>query len=351
MSIALITGSCGLVGSESAIFFSKKGFDIIGIDNNSRKFFFGQDGDISWIKKRLKKDLKNYNHFSVDIKNYQALKKIFKKYKKNISIIIHAAAQPSHDWAKNKPFVDFDINAKGTLNLLELTKIYSPRAPFIFMSTNKVYGDNPNTLPLIEKSTRWEIRDSHKFKSGINESMSIDNCTHSFFGTSKSYADLIVQEYGKNIGLKTACFRAGCITGPNHSGAKLHGFLSYLVKASIVKKKYFLIGYKGKQVRDNIHSEDLVSCFWEFYKNPGYGEVYNTGGGRYSNCSIIEALNKVENLTNIKIKRKILRENRVGDHIWYISDMKKFKKKYPKWKQKYSTSKIIEELVEEFSNK
>ena len=349
MKIALITGSCGLVGSESATFFSKKGFKIIGIDNNYRKVFFGKDGDISWLRNKLKKELKNYQHFNTDIRNFINLKKIFKKYKKNISLIIHAAAQPSHDWAKNKVFIDFDINAKGTLNLLELTRLYCPEAPFIFMSTNKVYGDNPNLLPLIEKKTRWEIKGNHKFKSGIDESMAIDNCTHSFFGASKSYADIIVQEYGKNIGLKTACFRAGCITGPKHSGAKLHGFLSYLVKTSLQSKKYFLIGYKGKQVRDNIHSNDLVSCFWEYYKKPSYGEVFNMGGGKYSNCSIIEALNMVENIAGIKIKKKILKQNRVGDHIWYISNTKKFKKKYPNWKQKFSTRKIITELIDQFS--
>ena len=217
------------------------------------------------------------------------------------------------------------------------------------MSTNKVYGDNPNFLPIYEKKTRWEIKRNHRFKNGIDETMSVDNCTHSFFGASKTYADLIVQEYGKNTGLKTACFRAGCITGPKHSGAKLHGFLSYLVKTSIKKREYSIIGYKGKQVRDNIHSYDLVSSFWEFFKNPTKGEVYNTGGGRYSNCSIIEALNIVEKIAGIKIKRKILTKNRVGDHIWYITDMKKFKKKYPKWKQNYSTYKIIQELVNEHS--
>ena len=349
MKIALITGSCGLVGSESATFFSKKGFKIIGIDNNYRKVFFGKDGDISWLRNKLKKELKNYKHFNTDIRNFINLKKIFKKYQKNISLVIHAAAQPSHDWAKNKVFIDFDINAKGTLNLLELTRLYCPEAPFIFMSTNKVYGDNPNLLPLIEKKTRWEIKGNHKFKSGIDESMAIDNCTHSFFGASKSYADIIVQEYGKNIGLKTACFRAGCITGPKHSGAKLHGFLSYLVKTSLQSKKYFLIGYKGKQVRDNIHSNDLVSCFWEYYKKPSYGEVFNMGGGKYSNCSIIEALNMVENIAGIKIKKKILKQNRVGDHIWYISNTKKFKKKYPNWKQKFSTRRIITELIDQFS--
>ena len=350
MRIALITGSCGLVGSESAYFFNKKGFKIIGVDNNYRKFFFGKDGDVSWIKSNLKEKIKNYIHYDIDITNFLSLKKIFKKYQKKISLIIHCAAQPSHDWAKSRPFVDFDINAKGTLNLLELTRIYCPNSPFIFMSTNKVYGDTPNFLPLVEKKSRWEIKRNHKFRNGIDESMSIDNCTHSFFGASKAYADLIVQEYGKNIGLKTTCFRAGCITGPNHSGAELHGFLSYLVKVSLKKHKYTLIGYKGKQVRDNIHSNDLVNCFWEFYKKPSCGKVYNVGGGRYSNCSITEALNLIENLANIKIKRKILRTNRIGDHIWYISNMKKFKNDYPNWKQKYSTKNILLDLINHFSN-
>ena len=349
MNLALITGSCGLVGSESAVYFSKKKFKVLGIDNNTRKYFFGKDGDISWVKKNLKKNIKNYTHFNADIRNYKSLKKIFSKYKKKIKVIIHAAAQPSHDWAKNKPFVDFDINARGTLNLLELTRIFCPDAPFIFMSTNKVYGDNPNFLPLVEKKSRWEIKKNHQYKNGIDETMSVDDCTHSFFGASKAYADLIVQEYGKNVGLKTACFRAGCITGPNHSGAKLHGFLSYLVKASLKNKKYTLIGYKGKQVRDNIHSQDLVSCFWEFYKKPRYGEVYNIGGGRYSNCSILEALSLVEKISKIKIKKEVLKKNRIGDHIWYISSLKKFKNHYPKWRQIYSTKKIIDELVKKFT--
>ena len=349
MKTVIVTGSCGLVGSESVSFFSKKGFRVIGIDNNSRKLFFGKDGDISWVKNKLLKEIKNYNHYSTDIKNFNLLEKIFLKYRKNIKLIIHCAAQPSHDWAKDKPFVDFKINAQGTLNLLELTKKYCKQSPFIFMSTNKVYGDNPNFLPLKEKKTRWEIKNNHKYFKGIDETMSVDNCIHSFFGVSKSYADLLVQEYGKNAGLKTVCFRAGCITGPNHSGAKLHGFLAYLVKISLTKKKYTLIGYKGKQVRDNIHSYDLVKCFWEFYKKPKQGVVYNTGGGRYSNCSIIEALNLVEKFAKIKIKKKILKQNRVGDHIWYVSSMKKFKKHYPKWKQKYSSLKIIKELIGKFS--
>tara|TARA_B100000795_G_C22791076_1_gene436961 strand:- start:193 stop:1248 length:1056 start_codon:yes stop_codon:yes gene_type:complete len=345
MSVVLITGSSGLVGSESVNFFSKKGFDVIGIDNNLRKFFFGNEGSTDKIKNNLLKNNKKFKSFNTDIRSYTSLEKIYKIYKKNISLIIHCAAQPSHDYGKNFPILDFNVNATGTLNLLELTKKYCPDAPFIFMSTNKVYGDNPNRLKIIEKKNRWELNKNDKNFKGIDEKFSIDNCTHSFFGVSKTYADLIVQEYGKNIGLKTVCFRAGCLTGPNHSGAKLHGFLSYLVKISLTKKKYSLIGYKGKQVRDNLHSYDLVNSFWEFFKKPTSGEVYNIGGGRYSNCSIIEALDLVDNIANIFIKRNILKKPRVGDHIWYISNLSKFKKQYPNWKQKYDTKKIIEELI------
>jgi len=346
MSIVLITGSSGLVGSESVNFFSKKGFEVVGIDNNLRKFFFGIEGSTNQVKNDLLKKNKRFKSYSIDIRSYNGLKKIYKKYKKNISLIIHCAAQPSHDYAKNFPLLDFNVNATGTLNLLELTKKYCPSAAFIFMSTNKVYGDNPNKLQIIEKQKRWELKKNDKYFKGINENFAIDNCTHSFFGVSKTYADLIVQEYGKNVGLKTVCFRGGCLTGPNHSGAKLHGFLSYLVKLSLTKKKYSLIGYKGKQVRDNLHSLDLANCFWEFFKKPTRGEVYNMGGGRYSNCSIIEALDLVEDIANIKIRREILKKPRVGDHIWYISDLTKFKKHYPNWKQKYNTKKIIAELIE-----
>ena len=351
MSIVLITGSSGLVGSESVSFFSEKGFEGIGIDNNLRGFFFGNEGSTKKIKDELLKKNKKFKNYNTDIRNYGALEKIFTRYKKNISLIIHCAAQPSHDYAKNFPILDFNINATGSLNLLELTKRYCPKTPFIFMSTNKVYGDNPNKLKISEKKNRWELDKNDKYFKGINEKFSIDDCTHSFFGVSKTYADLIVQEYGKNIGLKTVCFRGGCLTGPNHSGTKLHGFLSYLVKISLSKKKYSLIGYKGKQVRDNLHSYDLVNAFWEFFKNPTKGEVYNMGGGRYSNCSIIEALDLVEDISNIKIKREVIKKPRVGDHIWYISNVSKFKKHYPNWKQKYNTQKIIEELVDDFEVK
>ncbi len=344
MSIVLITGSCGLVGSESVEFFYKKGFVILGIDNNSRKKFFGETASINWKKNELIKKYKYYRHFNLDIRKYKPLERIFKKYKNKISLIIHAAAQPSHDYAKTKINLDFEINAIGTLNLLELTKKYCFKVPFIFMSTNKVYGDNPNKLSLIEKKKRWEVN-NRKYWNGIDENFSIDNCTHSFFGVSKSYGDLLVQEYGKNIGLKTVTFRAGCITGSNHSGAKLHGFLSFLVKSCLKNKKYSIIGYKGKQVRDNIHSSDLINCFWEFYKKPTSGEIYNIGGGRYSNCSILEAIEIIEKELNIKIKKKFVKKSRVGDHIWYISNNKKFIKKYPKWKQKFNIRRIILDLI------
>jgi|TARA_B110000459_G_scaffold202434_1_gene255568 CDP-paratose 2-epimerase len=349
MSVALITGSSGLVGSEAVKFFCNKGFDVVGIDNNLRKFFFGNDGSTSWVKKKLEHNYKNFLNYDVDVRNFSNLEKIFKKYKKKISVIIHCAAQPSHDYGKNYPIIDFNINATGTLNLLELTKKFCPDSCFIFMSTNKVYGDNPNNLKIYETKNRFELKKNSKYYNGINESFSIDNCIHSFFGVSKTYADLMVQEYGRNVGLKTVSFRGGCITGPNHSGAKLHGFLSYLIKSCISEKKYTLIGYNGKQVRDNLHSNDLINCFWEYYKKPNRGEIYNIGGGRYSNCSILEALNLVEQIKKIEIKKKIIRTPRVGDHIWYISDTAKFQKHYPKWKQKYNTKKIIEELIDSHS--
>ena len=349
MSIVLVTGSSGLVGSESVNFFSKKGFDVIGIDNNLRKFFFGNDGSTSWVKKKLEHNYKNFLNYDVDVRNFSNLEKIFKKYKKKISVIIHCAAQPSHDYGKNYPIIDFNINATGTLNLLELTKKFCPDSCFIFMSTNKVYGDNPNNLKIYETKNRFELKKNSKYYNGINETFSIDNCIHSIFGVSKTYADLMVQEYGRNVGLKTVSFRGGCITGPNHSGAKLHGFLSYLIKSCISEKKYTLIGYNGKQVREKLHSNDLINCFWEYYKKPNRGEIYNIGGGRYSNCSILEALNLVEQIKKIEIKKKIIRTPRVGDHIWYISDTAKFQKHYPKWKQKYNTKKIIEELIDSHS--
>ena len=348
MNIALITGSCGLVGSESVDFFIKKNFHVLGVDNNLREFFFGKNGSTLWLKKKIKETYKkNYKHFNIDIRDYSKLEEIFKKYKTKIKVIIHSAAQPSHDWAATNPIIDFNVNANATLNLLMLTNKYlTKQTPFIYMSTNKVYGDTPNYLKIKELKTRFELNSKNKFFKGINESMSIDNNIHSLFGASKLAADILVQEYGKNFGLKTVCFRAGCITGSNHSGAKLHGFLSYLVKSCIKNNSYTILGYKGKQVRDNIHSKDLVNCFWEFYKKPTSGKVYNIGGGRKCSCSILEAIKIIEKILKIKIKITYNKKNRTGDHKWWITDNRKFIKDYPKFKINYNIKKIIEELID-----
>jgi len=350
MGLALITGSSGLVGSETATFLINKGFEVIGIDNNERKRLFGKDGDTSRIKNRLLNFSKSYSHLSIDITKKEQIEKIFKKYKNKFSFILHAAAQPSHDWAKSNIIKDFNINAVGTLHMLELTRLYSPGAKFIFISTNKVYGDNPNKLSFIEKKSRWEISKSNKFYKGIDETLSIDNCTHSFFGVSKAYADLLAQEYNNNFGMNVACFRAGCITGPNHAGAELHGFLSYLVKSCIKKKAYKLIGYKGKQVRDNIHSSDLSNAFWFYFQKPVRDSLFNIGGARYSNCSILEAIQYVEKKLNITVNTINIKTPRVGDHQWYISDISKFKKSYPNFTLKYNIFKILDEIIDVETN-
>ena len=347
MKIALITGSCGLVGSESVEFFAKKKFKVVGIDNDFRKFFFGKSASTNWVKNYLKKKYNNdYKHFNSDITKINDIEKIFKKYKSKIKVVIHSAAQPSHDWAASNPQLDFNVNAIGTLNMLNLTKKYlHKKTPFIYMSTNKVYGDNPNKLKILENKLRFELSKNNEYSDGISEKMSIDNCVHSFFGVSKLSADLMVQEFGVNFGMNTVCFRAGCITGSKHSGAKLHGFLSYLAKSCIKEKKYTIIGYEGKQVRDNIHSSDLVNCFWEYYKKPKKGAVYNIGGGRKCSCSIIEAINIIERKVDIKVKLKTLKKARTGDHIWWITNNKKFMKDYPNFKIKYNIERIIEELI------
>jgi len=344
MKKVLITGSGGLIGSESVRFFSKKGFVIVGIDNNMREYFFGKESSTKWSVAELKKQIPKYQHQNIDIRDNKKIENLFRKYK--FDLIIHTAAQPSHDWAAREPFTDFSVNANGTLVLLENFRKYCPKAVFIFTSTNKVYGDTPNLLPLIEKGSRWEINPKHPFKNGIDESMSIDQTKHSIFGASKAAADLMVQEYGRYFNLKTAIFRGGCLTGPNHSGAELHGFLAYLGKCIAIGKEYKIFGYKGKQVRDNIHSFDLVNAFWHFYKKPRIAEVYNIGGSRHSNISMMEAIKKFEKITGQKAKIKYLKKNRIGDHIWYISDISKFKKHYPKWDFKYNIEDIMREICE-----
>ena len=343
MKKVLVTGSAGLIGSEACLFFAEKDFEIIGIDNNMRQYFFGPEASTLWNRKQMQSKLSSqYTHYNMDIRNKNGIDKIFRKH--SIDLIIHAAAQPSHDWAVKEPLTDFSINATGTLNLLEAYRQHSPKATFIFTSTNKVYGDSPNSLPLVEYKTRYDLPKKHHYYKGINEQMSIDQTKHSLFGVSKVAADVMVQEYGRYFKLHTGIFRGGCLTGPAHSGAKLHGFLSYLVKCIKHKIPYTIIGYKGKQVRDNIHSYDLINMFWNYHKKPGYGEVFNAGGSRHSNVSVLEAISKIEKELGAKAKIKINKKPRIGDHQWYISDISKFKKRYPNWSYKYDIDSIIHEL-------
>ena len=340
---ALITGSSGLIGSQSVEFFIEKGFEVVGIDNDMRAYFFGKEASTDENKKRLQEIFKDkYTHLNIDIRDKAKVEEVFKKYP--FELIIHTAAQPSHDWAAREPFTDFEINANGTLNLLEYCRKHSPQAVFIFTSTNKVYGDTPNKMPLIELQTRWELPEDHRFYNGIDESMPIDNSTHSLFGASKIAADILVQEYGRYFNLKTASFRGGCLTGSLHKGAELHGFLAYLAKCVATGRQYTIYGYKGKQVRGNIHSFDLVNAFWHFYNNPRCGEVYNIGGSRYSNISMKEAITYFEKAFKKKANIVYLDKNRIGDHIWYISNVDKFKSHYSQWDYKYDIYKIMDEI-------
>lgn len=347
MSVAIITGSAGLIGSEASEFFARLGFDIIGIDNDMRRAFFGDSASTVWQRGHLEKELgKKYSHIDTDIRNYGSIGKIFKKYGSDIKLIVHTAAQPSHDWAAREPITDFTVNANGTLNMLEAARLYSPRAVFIFTSTNKVYGDTPNRLPLIEKEYRFEIEPGHTYYDGIREDMSIDQNLHSLFGASKAAADILVQEYGRYFGMYTASFRGGCLTGPRHSGVELHGFLAYLMKCAATDAPYTVFGYKGKQVRDNIHSNDLIRAFYEFFKAPRAAEVYNMGGARYSNCSMLEAIKMCEEITGKKMRWSYSETNRAGDHIWWISSVAKFMGHYPDWRIEYDAPRILREIYE-----
>lgn len=347
MSVAVITGSAGLVGSEAVAYFSNLGMDVVGIDNGMRAEFFGPEASTKWVRDRLASQFPRYVHYDVDIRNTEAIAKIFACYGGDISLIIHAAAQPSHDWAATNPAVDLTVNTNGTSALLEATRQFAAGAVFIYMSTNKVYGDTPNQLPLIELESRWELSQSHPYAArGIPESMSVDRTMHSLFGVSKLAADLLVQEYGRYFGMKTACFRGGCLTGPNHSGTQLHGFLAYLMKCAVTEAPYTIFGYKKKQVRDNIHSADLIRAFHEFFKNPRAGEVYNIGGGRDSNCSMLEAIALCEKISGKELRAKYVPENRRGDHIWWISDLAHFQDHYPGWKLRYGVPHILQEIYE-----
>jgi CDP-paratose 2-epimerase len=347
MSIAIVTGSAGLIGSEASRHFAKKGMTVVGIDNDMRKEFFGEEASTSWQRAQLKAELGDrYRHVDGDIRDDVLIGNLFADLGDEIELIIHTAAQPSHDWAARDPKKDFTVNANGTLNLLEATRNHCPDAVFIFTSTNKVYGDTPNRLPLIEKELRWEIDPSHEFNNGITESMSIDSCMHSLFGASKVAADILVQEYGKYFDMKTASFRGGCLTGPNHSGTQLHGFLAYLMKCTMTGTPYKVFGYKGKQVRDNIHSYDLIQAFDNFFQAPRSGEVYNIGGSRFSHCSMLEAIQICEEISGQKLEYTYEEDNRMGDHIWYVSDVSKFQEHYPRWSLTKDIRTILTEIFE-----
>lgn len=346
MSVAIITGSSGLIGSETARFFHEKGLEIVGIDNNLRQYFFGPEASTEWNTALLQKELQHFSHLPLDIRDQEAIFKTFKDLGKKVSVVIHTAAQPSHDWAAQEPMTDFSVNAQGTMILLEATRLYCPEAAFIFTSTNKVYGDTPNFLPLIEQDTRWEVDPSHPFaEHGIDETMTIDHSKHSLFGASKVAADVLAQEYGRYFGLKTGTFRGGCLTGPAHSGAELHGFLAYLVKCAVLKKPYTIYGYKGKQVRDNIHAYDLVNAFWYYFQDPKPAAVYNLGGSRQSNCSMLEAIHALDAMTGSTLSYSLSPQARSGDHMWWISDVRKFQQDYPGWQYRYDTKLILEEIL------
>ncbi len=344
MDVVLVTGSAGLVGSEAVRFFCQRGFLVAGVDNDMRKYFFGEDGSTRWLRDALVRDYKNYKHQDADIRDPKAIEAIFREYGNDLKLVLHTASQPSHDWAAREPYTDFTVNANGTLVLLECMRQVCPEAVFIFTSTNKVYGDRPNELPLREQELRWEIDPAHRYHPGIDETMSIDETKHSLFGASKVAADVLVQEYGRYFGMKTACFRAGCITGPNHSGAQLHGFLSYLMKCTMTGTPYTVFGYKGKQVRDNIHSFDLVNACFHFFQSPRVAEVYNIGGGRFSNCSMLEAIADCEKIAGKKLPWSYAETNRSGDHIWWISSLAKFQKHYPAWKLENDMQAILRQI-------
>lgn len=345
MKKVIVTGSAGLIGSETARRFHEEGYAVVGIDNDMRARFFGAEASTHPTLERLQRELTHYEHHAIDIRDFDAVKGVFEKYRGQIALIVHTAAQPSHDWAAREPHTDFGVNATGTLNLLEATRLNAPEAPFIFTSTNKVYGDTPNRLPLHETATRWEIAAGHPYEPGIAEDMSIDQTKHSLFGASKVAADVLVQEYGRYFNMPTVCFRGGCLTGPGHAGTELHGFLAYLMKCTITGKPYRVFGYHGKQVRDNIHSYDLVEAFWQYFQAPRAGGVYNIGGSRHSHGSMLESIALCEEISGKKLDYAYVEDNRIGDHIWYVSDVRKFQAHYPGWKYRYNMRDILEQIA------
>jgi CDP-paratose 2-epimerase len=352
VSVAVVTGSAGLIGSEAVRHFASLGLDVVGIDNDMRQVFFGAEASTAWNVVRLTSELNTgYTHCDVDIRDRDGLSRIFARYGRDIELVVHTAAQPSHDWAVRDPYTDFDINAVGTLNVLQNVREHCPDAPVIHCSTNKVYGDRPNTLPLVELDTRWEISPEHPYQDGIREDMPIDTCLHSIFGASKVAADVMVQEYGRYFGMKTACFRGGTLTGPAHSATELHGFLAYVMRCAMQRRPYTIYGYKGKQVRDAIHSHDVVAAFEAFFRNPRVAEVYNMGGGRHSNASVLEAITLAEKISGNGLTYSYVDTNRVGDHIWWIGSNARFEAHYPQWTMSYDVPAIMQEIYEANADK
>lgn len=344
MSVAVITGSAGLIGSEAAAHFHDLGMEVVGIDNDMRRVFFGEEASTAWNRHRLEAGLARYRHCDIDVRDRDAVLRLLATVGRSVELVVHAAAQPSHDWAAKEPFTDFDINAGGTLNLLEATRRHAPDAVFIFCSTNKVYGDTPNRLPFVELETRWEIEPGHTYELGIREDLAIDTSLHSLFGASKLAADVLVQEYGRYFGLRTACFRGGTLTGPNHSATELHGFLAYVMRCAMTRTPYRVFGYKGKQVRDAIHCADLISAFDYFFRDPRSGEVYNIGGGRHSNASVLEAIALTQEIAGVEVSSAYEPANRTGDHIWWIGDNGRFESHYPGWKLDFDVLRILAEI-------
>jgi CDP-paratose 2-epimerase len=345
--LAIVTGSGGLVGSEAVAYLCELGYDVIGIDNDFRARFFGGQASTKWRTRELLADYESFQSFDCDIRDTEAIDRLFRRSSDRLELVIHAAAQPSHDWAATEPLTDFTVNANGTLNLLEATRRHRPDATFVFTSTNKVYGDRPNALPLVEVGRRLDLPREHRWYEGIDASMSIDSCLHSLFGASKAAADLLVQEYGRYFGMPTVVFRGGCLTGPSHSGARLHGFLSYLMRCTVTGAPYTVYGYGGLQVRDNLHSADLVRAFAAFHASPRPGAVYNIGGGREASCSVLEAIDLCDEIAGRPLDWTVGDEPRVGDHRWWITDLRPFRRDYPTWDVTYDVESILREIHSE----
>jgi CDP-paratose 2-epimerase len=346
MPTTIVTGSGGLIGSESVRHFVEAGHDVVGVENDMRAHFFGPMASTTRVTENLRAQYDEFHHVDMDIRDRDGIMRLFERHAAELELVIHTAAQPSHDWAARDPETDFTVNANGTLNLLVATRRFAPDTPFIFCSTNKVYGDLPNQLPLVDLGSRLELPEGHRYHRGIDTTMSIDRSMHSLFGVSKTAADLMVQEYGRYFDMPTMCARGGCLTGPNHAGAELHGFLAYLMRCTVTGDSYTIYGYEGKQVRDNIHSQDLANAFAEFHRSPKVAAVYNLGGGRESNCSMLEAISLCEEIAGQKLEWRMVDQARLGDHRWWISDLTEFQVDYPDWRLTYDVESILREIYE-----